>query len=140
MPWADCGGMVLTSKRKGRRMCSHKTGYSLSPEVMLLFWYAQKSASRFKLPSSMVNGCEKGHLSFSSCPSSKNKYVILEVQHVAIEPLILAGSPVFKSLLKIQSISEVIDSIPPPPLPSTLAGTGQCGPRPPVIWVSTSVE
>jgi len=43
------------------------------------------------------------------------------------------------SLLEIQSISEVLNSIPPPSPPSTLAGTGQCCPRPPVIWVSKSV-
>jgi hypothetical protein len=59
-------------------------------EVMLLLWYAQKSASHFK------------------------------------------------SLLRIQSISEGINGIPPSP-PPTLAGTGHCDLRPPVIWVSKSV-
>jgi len=46
---------------------------------MLLFWYAQKSAFYFKLPVPWLMAVKRRHLSFYSCPSSKNKCVILEV-------------------------------------------------------------
>ena len=89
LPWADCGGMVLTPKRKGRRKCSSavkRQGMHFLPRscsssgvlnrVLLILG--------FPVPWLMT---EKRHLSFSSCPSSENKCVILKVWCVTIEPL-----------------------------------------------------